>query len=188
VVKLSVIGAERPEFLFAKLHSRSEMHLMDSGLAWTMLRPTNFMTNALGWASTIKSAGAFYMPIGEGRFSSIDPVDVGAVAVKALTSSGHEGKTYSLTGPEALGGPGHAAVLTSVLGKPVTFVDVPPEAARASMLESGMPPAYVEAVLDLLAFIKAGKSESVTDSVQAVTGRKPSTFEAWVRRNIAAFT
>jgi (4-alkanoyl-5-oxo-2,5-dihydrofuran-3-yl)methyl phosphate reductase len=69
----------------------------------------------------------------------------------------------------------------------VKFVDVPPEAAKDGMLKSGIPAPYVEALLDLLAAMKAGKADAVTDTVEKVTGRKAGTFEAWARRHAAAF-
>lgn len=187
VVKLSVLGADQPAIAFARWHAASERHLMDSGLGWTMLRPGNFMTNALGWADTIKSQGAFYQPTGAGRWAAIDPVEIGAVAVRALTEPGHEGQAYPLTGPESMDAAGYAAVLADVLGTPVAFVDVPPEAARAGMLESGMPAAYVDALLDLLAAMKAGHADGVTPTVEQVTGRPAGTFAAWARRHAAAF-
>lgn len=187
VVKLSVLDADRPRFDLARWHGASERRLSDSGLAWTMLRPGNFMTNALGWAATVKSQGAFYQPTGEGRWAAIDPADIGAVAVAALTTPGHEGKRHALTGPQALSAAGYAAVLSRVLGKPVRFVDVPPEAARESMLGAGMPPAYVDAIVDLNAAMRSGALDAVTDTVRAVTGREARTFEDWARRNAPAF-
>jgi uncharacterized protein YbjT (DUF2867 family) len=188
VVKLSVFGADQPVLIFSKWHAQAERHLMGTGLQWTMLRPANFMTNALTWAPTIKAQGACYQPTGEGRWAAIDSADIGAVAVNALTTSGHEGKGYTLTGPESMSAAQYAAKLSSVLGKPVKFVDVPPETAKENMLKMGIPPAYVDALLDLFAFMKAGKANVVTDTVEKVTGRKAATFEAWARRNIAAFT
>jgi len=187
VVKLSVIGADAPAMTFSKWHARSEKHLMGSGLAWTMVRPGNFMSNALMWAETIKTQGAFYQPTGEGRWAAIDPADIAAVAVAALTGSGHEGKAYSLTGPESMNAAQYAAKLSSAIGKPVKFVDVPPEAAKDGMLKSGIPAPYVDALLDLLAAMKAGKADGVTDTVEKVTGRKAGTFDAWARRHAAAF-
>ncbi|MFL5437692.1 MAG: SDR family oxidoreductase [Myxococcales bacterium] len=187
VVKLSVIGADAPAMTFSKWHARSEKHLMGSGLAWTMVRPGNFMSNALMWAETIKTQGAFYQPTGEGRWAAIDPADIAAVAVAALTGSGHEGKAYPLTGPESMNASQYAAKLSSAIGKPVKFVDVPPEAAKDGMLKSGIPAPYVDALLDLLAAMKAGKADGVTDSVEKVTGRKAGTFDAWARRHAAAF-
>ncbi|MDQ6888284.1 MAG: hypothetical protein M3068_13500 [Gemmatimonadota bacterium] len=61
------------------------------------------------------------------------------------------------------------------------------EAARDGMLKGSIPPAYVEALLDLMAHMKAGTIDVVTDTVEKLTGRKAGTFEAWARRNIAAF-
>jgi uncharacterized protein YbjT (DUF2867 family) len=187
VVKLSVLGAQEEAITFARWHRPVEGQLEASGMAWTFLRPVNFMSNMLGNIGSIKGQGAFYEPTGDGKTSVIDPVDVGAVAVKALTEPGHEGKAYTLTGPEALSSAEQAAVLTKALGREVKFVDVPPEAAKQAMAGTGMPAAYVDALLDLLAAMRAGRTATVTDSVQKVVGRKPGTFADWARRHAAAF-
>ncbi|MBI3105354.1 MAG: hypothetical protein HYY95_07255 [Candidatus Rokubacteria bacterium] len=130
-----------------------------------------------------------YQPTGDGKWAAIDPADIGAMAVKALTQPGHEGKAYTLTGPESLSAAQYAAILSRVLGRPVRFVDVPPEAARDSLRQSGMPEAYVDAVLDLLAFMKANKADGVfgVETMEKGLGRKAGTFEAWARRHAAAF-
>jgi uncharacterized protein YbjT (DUF2867 family) len=187
VVKLSVFGAEKPVLILSQWHAKAEKRLMISALQWTMLRPGNFMSNSLGWAPTIKAQGAFYQPTGEGRWAAIDPADIGAVAVRALTVPGHEGKAYTLTGPESLSAAGYATKLSSVIGKPVKFVDVPPNVAEENLLKSGMPATYVEALMDLMEAMKAGRTDAVTDGVAKALGRKPNTFEAWAKRNAAAF-
>ncbi len=188
VVKLSVIGADQPVLTLSKWHAASERQIMASGLQWTMLRPTNFMTNALQWAGSIKATGEFYQPTGDGRWAAIDPADIGAVAVRALTTPGHAGKAYTLTGPESLNAAGYAGILSKVLGRQVRFVDVPPEAAREAILGAGIPRVYTDALLDLNAVMKAGGTDVVTSGVEDVLGRTPATFEAWARRNSAAFS
>lgn len=188
IVKLSAIGADRPVLTVSQWHARVEKHLMNSGLRWTMLRPGNFMSNAItSWATTIKSQGAFYQPTGEGRWPSIDPADIAAVAVQALTSAAHEGRAYTLTGDEPMNGAEYAEVLSQVLGKSIKFVDVPPEVAKDGMLKSGMHPEYAEAVLNLMAAMREGRTNIVTDTFQQLIGRKPTSFADWVRRNVAAF-
>ena len=187
IVKLSVISAEAPAITFARWHHASEQKLRASGLAWTMLRPGNFMTNTLGWASTIKADDNIYQPTGTGTWAAIDPADISAVAVRALTTTGHEGKEYTLTGSEALDGAGYAAILTRVLDKTVTFVDVPPAAAKQAMLGSGMLADYVDALLDMLAAMKTGYTGAVTETVQQVLDRPATTFESWARRHADAF-
>jgi uncharacterized protein YbjT (DUF2867 family) len=189
IVKLSVVGADAPEThdQFSKWHAQAEARLRSSGLAWTMLRPHFFMTNALQWGETIRAQGAFYQPTGEGRFAAIDPADIGACAVKALTEPGHEGKAYELSGPESLSAAQYAAKISSVIGKPVRFVDIPADGMRQGLVKASLPPVLVDALLDLMATIKSGKLDVVTDAVAKVTGRKARSFDDWALRHIAAF-
>lgn len=188
VVKLSVISADQPSIGFAKLHGASEAYLKASGLAWTMIRPGNFMTNSFNWAGSIKAQGAFYEPLGAGRYAMVDPADIAGLAVAALTQPGHEGQAYTLTGPVSMDDHGYAAILAEVLGTPVRYVDVPPEAAREAMLGMGIPAGYVELLLELLATMKTGAFDAVvTADVERVLGRTPGTYRAWAERNASAF-
>lgn len=187
VVKLSVIGAEYEMISFGKWHRASEKKLEASGLAWTFVRPGNFMSNAMMWAGSIKKDGAVYAPVGEGKTASIDPADIGAVAVKALTASGHEGKAYTITGPVALTMQEQLDIIGKRIGKSLKFIDVPPEAAKKSMLEMHMPEGYVNALLELYAVMKANQASMVTNVVEEVTGRKAATFESWVDRHAGVF-
>lgn len=187
VVKLSVLGADDPPFAFAREHQASEAHLRASGLAWTMLRPGNFASNALGWAPTVKAQGQFYQPSGEGRWAAIDPADIGAVAVRALVADGHEGRAYEMTGPESMDAAGYAAALSEAVGRPVRFVDVPEEAARGQMLGGGMPAAYVDALLELMRAMRANAFDRVAPGVEEALGRPATPFVGWARRNAAAF-
>jgi uncharacterized protein YbjT (DUF2867 family) len=187
VVKLSVIGAEYEMISFGKWHRASERKLEASGLAWTFLRPGNFMSNALWWADTIKRDGAVYQPDGAGKTAVIDPADIGAVAAKVLLNAGHAQKAYTLTGPVALSTQNMADIIGRKIGKTVKHVDVPPEAAKQGMLQSGMPDGYVTALLELYAVMKAGQADAVATGVEDVLGRKPGTFEQFVDRHAGAF-
>jgi uncharacterized protein YbjT (DUF2867 family) len=98
VVKLSIYGAEIGSPVpFRDWHGRIEARLEGAGLAYTHLRPTFFMQNA---AYMLAPDGVFYVPSGAGRIGWVDVRDVAAVAVRALTEDGHEGKAYDITGPE----------------------------------------------------------------------------------------
>jgi uncharacterized protein YbjT (DUF2867 family) len=187
VVKLSVVRAEAPLDLFGRWHAQAEAHLRASGMAWTMLRPHYFMTNTLRWADTIRAQGAVYYPTADGCWAAVDPVDIGAVAVQCLIGSGHEGQAYTLSGPESLSAAQYAAQLAAAIGKPAKFIDSPPEAARAGMVAGGMPSDHVDALMDLLSAMKAGKLAAPADDVSRVTGRPATRFADWARRNAAAF-
>src|SRR2546426_3404844 len=127
IVKFSAIGADdrNSGSRFIRWHAEAEDYLEASGLAWTHLRPNMFMQNLLGSTPSIAGEGAFYSPLGDARVAHVDVRDIAAVAVKALTDRGHEGKAYTITGPEALTYTEVAEKLTAALGKPVRYVDVP---------------------------------------------------------------
>jgi len=113
----------------------------------------------------------------EGRIGLVDVRDIAAVAVAALTEDGHTGETYIVTGPEALSFVDIAAKLSRAIGKPVSYVDVPPDAARQSMLSLGMPAWFVEDLILLYEAFSAGHGELVTDVVATVTKKQPISFD-----------
>jgi uncharacterized protein YbjT (DUF2867 family) len=138
-------------------------------------------------AATIKDHGAFYQPTGDARQSFVDVRDVAAVAVAALTGSGHKGQIYEITGPESLSFHDVAAKLSAVLGRPVRYVPVTPEAALESMLKSGTPEWNAHALADLYRAFATGPYARTTDTVERVLGRPAIPFEQFARDHAAAF-
>lgn len=187
LVKLSVVGVNAPIDTFARLHARCEAHLQESGISWTMVRPHYFMSNVRYWSETIRSQGAVYYPTAEGRWAAVDPADIAAVAVAALTSPGHSGKTYSVSGPESLSAAQYVERLSAAIGKPIRFVNVPLEVVRDNLLKGGMPAVHADALMDLLAAMKDGRLDFVDDGVHQATGRSAKSFDDWARCNAAAF-
>ena len=117
----------------------------------------------------------------------MDIRDISAVAAKVFTNSGHEGKAYVITGPEALTFQQAAEKLSSVLGRKIQYVDVPISAAADGMRNSGMPDWNVHAVSDLLAYFATGAAAPVTDTVPRLLGRPAMSFEQFVKDHRAAF-
>jgi uncharacterized protein YbjT (DUF2867 family) len=187
VVKLSVAGAPYEASAFGKWHRAGEKKLEASGIAWTFLRPVGFMANAFMWAPTVKSQGAVYQPMGDGKMASIDVRDIAAVAAKCLTTTGHANKAYDLTGPEALSMSDSVKMLGDAIGKPVKYVDVPDSAAKDAMVSMGFPPMMADAMLEFTGLVRAGNAAMVSDAVKTITGSPGHTFAAWCRENAAAF-
>jgi uncharacterized protein YbjT (DUF2867 family) len=125
--------------------------------------------------------------MGEARIASIDIGDVAEVALTVLTTSGHEGKIYPLTGPEALTMHEVAAKLSSATGKAIRYVDVPPEEAKEARLAAGMPPYLAEGLDELFAERRKGKESRVWPTIEEVFGWKPTSFDEFARRNAAIF-
>jgi len=188
IVKLSVWGAAEEEFSFAKMHRAAEKAIEASGIAWTFLRPNGFMQNMENYSlPTIQSQGAFYSSVGDSKVAHVDVRDIAAVAVKALTEAGHEGKAYSLTGPSAITNNEIAQKLSSASGREIHYVDVSDADLKQGLLGSGMPEGYANAYLDLMRYYRTGHAGTISDDVRRVTGRDAIPFDQYARDRGNAF-
>jgi uncharacterized protein YbjT (DUF2867 family) len=169
----------------ARYHILSERAVRDSGLAWTFLRPNSFMSNAFRWLPQLEKGDVIRGPFGDVPISVIDPDDLGAVAARALTTTEHEGKTYRLSGPEALRPGEQVTILAKYAGRDLRFEPQSNEEARSEM-EEQMPQEYVDAFFSF--FVDGTVDEtSVHPTVKQVTGREPRSFEEWAEAHAGAF-
>ena len=160
----------------ARYHIETEQAVEASGLAWTFLRPNSLMSNAYRWVDQFRS-GTVRLPFADVPISTIDPADLAAVAVVALTADGHAGRAYRLSGPEALLPGDQVAAMAAATGRDVTFVAQDDAEARREM-EASMPQPYVDAFFQ---FFREGLIDETTvlPTVAEVTGREPGTFATW---------
>jgi uncharacterized protein YbjT (DUF2867 family) len=130
---------------------------------------------------TIKAEGAFYSASGEAKISHVDVRDIAAVAVKSLTESSHEGKAYTLTGPEALTYDQLASELTKALGRSIGHINLSHSDLKNGMLAEGMPEELADRMLDLERYFREDQASRVTDDIRQVTGRDPRRFSQYAR-------
>jgi len=182
IVKISIIGAA-PKALFStgRWHFEAEQEIEASGIPFTHIRPHSFMQNFFMYASFIRKEGVFLAPMGQGRIPMIDARDIATASAVILTSEGHEGMIYELTGPETISYAQAAEVLSGIIGKDVKYIDMPLDKTRETMLEGGWPDWMVDDVISLYKFFRAGQAETVTDTVQLLTELPATTFERFVR-------
>jgi uncharacterized protein YbjT (DUF2867 family) len=186
VVKLSALGGR--ESMFPSGHRDSEENIEASGLPYTFLRPNGFMQNLVNYnADTIRSQNAFYGCQGTGAVSLVDIRDIAAVAVIVLAATGHEGKSYALTGGEALTNEQVAEKVSGVAGRNIRYVDLSPAEFKKAILSAGTPEWSADALLDLQRLYREGKASQVTNDVERITGRKPITFDQFARDYAFAF-
>lgn len=186
VVKLSAMGGRGA--IFPRQHADSEDYIKSSGLSYTFLRPNGFMQNFINYnAPTITTQNAFYGVQGEGKVSHIDVRDIGAAAVKVLTEDGHEGKAYTLTGPEALSNAEVAEILSDDTGREIKYVDLPAEQFKQALVGAGLPEWSADALIDLQRFYREGGASAVTGDVELLLARKPTSFEQFSRDFAQAF-
>jgi (4-alkanoyl-5-oxo-2,5-dihydrofuran-3-yl)methyl phosphate reductase len=188
IVKLSALGGDdKTRNNIRKWHDEGEQAIRESGISLTVLRPGAFMSNALHWRESIRAQDKVFSNYGDGKLPPVHPRDIAAVAVRALTSDGHEGKAYALTGPEALTVSDQVNILSQVIGRPLKYVAITDEIARNGMELAGLPPFLIDALLPFAAFIRSGKAARVFHTIEEVIGRPPFTFTDWARENATVF-
>ena len=190
IVLSSALGAGEYPKSFPSWHRKVEDKLKASGLAYTILRPGGFLQNITTYyAPTIRTQNAFYAAMNEAKVSLIDVRDVAGVAAKVLSApEAHAGKTYELSGPEALSCAQIADRISKVMGRAVQYVNLPEEAARKSMTDAGAPGWLVDAELDLEFYYKMeGKTAEVTDVLEKLLGRAPIRLDQFLNENRESF-
>jgi nucleoside-diphosphate-sugar epimerase len=138
--------------------------------------------NAFMAARDAEEQSRIFEATADAKITAIAPGDTGAVAAKVLTSRGHAGKTYELTSDEALTGRQMAATIASVLGRTVTFVDVPPEKMRETITAIGIPEFVVVTILRYCETLREGRWY-LTPCVRELLGRPATSYEAWLKTN-----
>ncbi|MFI6286003.1 NAD(P)H-binding protein [Streptomyces sp. NPDC051018] len=162
----------------------SERAVRESGLEWTILRPTWFaqVFSEVALFSSVLTGGELRLPTGQGREPFIDLADLAEVAAVALTEDGHAGETYVLSGPRALSVGEAVAEVSWAAGRPLRFTAVTEDEYREDLASRGYPPAFADGALTLFRHIREGRGEGVTDGVRRALGREPRDFSEYVRR------
>ncbi|QES51880.1 capsule biosynthesis protein CapD [Streptomyces venezuelae] len=160
--------------------------LKASGMAWTILRPTQFASNALMWAASIRGHETVHAPYAETALPTIHPADIAAVARVALTEPGHHGRTYALTGPEPVTARQQVEAIAAALGREVPFAEISRRQAYAQMATIFGAEA-AEAVLDVTGGDVNDELLKVRDTVAQITGTPARPFRQWASENAHAF-
>jgi uncharacterized protein YbjT (DUF2867 family) len=163
----------------------SEEAVRGSGLPWTILRPSAFMSNTLRWLPQLEAGDVVRLPFAHTRAAVVDPRDIARVAALALTEAGHAGQVYLPTGPESLSPEDQVRIVGRALERDLRFEAQSNEDARSEM-SAAMPVEYVDAFFDF--YVKGTLDESVVRStVLDVTGHPPRTLERWAVAHAALF-
>lgn len=175
LVYTSFVGAgDRSGFLLGRDHGTTEQIVRSSGVGFTFLRD-NFYAEV--FPEFADAEGVLRGPAADGRVAAVSRRDVAEVASVVLQApEAHAGRTYDLTGPEALTLDEIAQVLTEVTGRPHRFVDETLEEARASRAHYGAPDWLVDAWISTYTAIRDGELERVSEDVARLLGREATSF------------
>ena len=163
-----------------------EKALESSRTAWTILRPNWFMQNFTTpsfYLEAIRDANELKVPTGGQPTSFVDTRDIADVAVAALLDSGHAGRAYALTGPQAVTWAEVAALIGQAAGHEVRYIDPPLKEYLDASSQQGTARAAVEYYKRIYTCIQEGRTSIVSADVQQVTGHPARTFSAFVAEN-----
>jgi uncharacterized protein YbjT (DUF2867 family) len=189
IVKFSGLSAADVDtpFVFGGMHAAIERYLEGSGLAWTHLRPSQFMTEYLREVPTILAQGALLLPLEDARLVPVDVADIAKAAVALLTTPGHEAKVYAMSGPEALSMGEVAARISAAIGRVVRYVPITREQRRQALLAAGMPSFFVDAFDVQAAERLKGTEATVHPQTHAALGITPTPFADFAGRHAGTF-
>jgi uncharacterized protein YbjT (DUF2867 family) len=178
---LSAAGAhERDHGSVSNVHHVAiEQAVAGTGIPTTVLRPGDLANNLLFWAWSIKTSGTVYGPYAASAQAPIHEADVASVAATALTTDGHAGKVYPMTGPQAISRAEQLATIGAAISRQLTFQEIGPEQFAEQMSEY-MPTEVITMLLDYWSDTVTAP-DVVLDTVESVTGCPARTLAQWAR-------
>ena len=187
VVLMTAMGMDTPAMAARGLRN-VEVHLIASGMAYTILRPNWFFQNFTGFmGDMIRQQGGLYLPTGDTPSSFIDTRDIAAVAAAALTEDGHAGQAYTLTGSETLSYAEAVAVLSDVAGRTIPYVAITEDDTRQALTGAGWSPGDIDMMLFLYNGVRAGWYTAVSPNVATILGRPPITLRQFAEEHADAW-
>jgi uncharacterized protein YbjT (DUF2867 family) len=185
IVMITTISIEWVERLkYAQELSACEDLVRESGIAWTFIRPGEFMSNVLRWIPRIRAEGKVYAAYGNHATAPIDPADIAAVAVLALTEPGHEGQVYTLTGPEHITPEEQTQIIAELLNRPLRFEQATTiEESVAALVERGMEEARAREHVGVFRGPDLPHSHP-RPTLELLLGRPGGTFRGWAERHV----
>ncbi|MEO8354334.1 MAG: SDR family oxidoreductase [Chloroflexota bacterium] len=179
VVFLSIIGIENAKFI---PHYKIETYLEDINLQTTFLRCSFFMQNLnTTHCREIRERNEIFVPVGNAKTSFVDVRDIGAVAARVLTETGHENNNYDLTGSEALDYWQATKILSATLGREIRYRKPNPFYFLAETVRRGTPFTFALVMTGLYMSTRFGMAASVTHEVERLTGKKPISFKQYTQ-------
>jgi len=174
VFLLSATGTQREgESAVVAAYWHSEQALIKSAIpAWTILRMSYFSETLVEEVRMSLTAGGLAM-LEDSRVSFVSRGDVAKAAAAALTSEGHEGAIYQLTGSEALRGEAVCRLVAQQIQRPFALNVMPAEVLRAGLLKTGLPDVVADAVVSMKARQARGAYDIVSGDIVRLTGGTP---------------
>lgn len=182
-----MLNIDVDDYGFGRLHRASEQALENSSMSWTFLRASQFMQNLSTYmAPSIRSEDRFCTACGTGKITHLDLRNIARVAHSVLLEPGHGAQVYNLTGPEALNYDEVAAVLSDIVGRPISHVQLTDAEFEGALLSGGTSRAFTDLVVDLDRYFRNGGVSTIYNDIRDVTGKQATTVLSFVTEQAEA--
>jgi (4-alkanoyl-5-oxo-2,5-dihydrofuran-3-yl)methyl phosphate reductase len=186
IVKLSSLDVEHGLAIGA-WHEKGEAAIRTTGIPFTFVRPTGFMSNLLAWAHLIRTESVVRSSTADGRRPFIHSEDIASVCLAALLNDEYSGETLPITGPELLTFGGVTAIISEAIGRPLSYQVISDEEARERYSSISGSQEETEAHVAFWRAIREGRLAVTTDRVERILGRKPIALRQWASENVCSF-
>jgi len=186
IVKLSSLDVEHGLAIGA-WHEKGEAAIRTTGIPFTFVRPTGFMSNLLAWAHSIRTESVVRSSTGDGRRPFIHSEDVASVCLAALLNDEHSGEALPITGPESLTFGEATAIISEAIGRPLSYQVISDLEARERYSRISGSQEETDAHVALWRAIREGRLAATTDRVERILGRKPIALRQWASENVRSF-
>jgi uncharacterized protein YbjT (DUF2867 family) len=179
-------GVKRVTVLLGGEKGALEDAVENSSLAWTLLQPVEFMSGMLDWREAIRAEGVVKQAFGSRKTAIVHEADIASVAATVLTEDGHDGKTYTITGPEVLTPPEMAHAIGEAIGRDIRFIELTEAQAREQWQAAGFP----QEVIEFFVWAHGNTPPigyTVVPTVEQVTGCPARTFAQWAAEHADVF-
>jgi uncharacterized protein YbjT (DUF2867 family) len=186
IIKLSSLDVEHGLAIGA-WHEKGEAAIRATGIPFTFVRPTGFMSNLLAWAHSIRTESIVRSSTADGRRPFIHSEDIASVCLSAILNHEYSREAFPITGPESLTFREVTAIISEAIGRPLLYQVISDEEARERYSRISGSQEETEAHVALWRAIRDGRLAATTDGVERILGRKPIALRQWASENVGSF-
>jgi len=189
LVRSSGAGADsNSSYLMPHVQGLIDDVIKESGIPYAITKPASFRQNFVNLLANDIKRGEVYLPVGNGKIGPVDVRDIAAVNKQVLISpKEYRGRELTVTGSECLSYEEALQIISKVIGRPISFTDVPSHTAIETMKGYGMSDFNIRMVSSLYEIIRHGYAEMTTDTVKDITGHNPISFQQFVEENASGW-
>jgi len=189
ILKLSSLGADPDSSVhISREHGLGENAVKESGIHYTILQPSGFFDNWINYQGQAVKSGVVYGSSGDGKLAYIAADDICAVAAKILLHPEHHyGKTYVLTGGEALSAYEAVNIIGKYIGREVKYVDVGDENLKRTLIGYNIPEWMADDMVHFEVVKRNNWAAAISPVVKDQLGKNPITFDEWAKTHASAW-